>query len=38
MVSLDESPTQLFGEVRAPIPAEPGSLAVTTANIVATAP
>ena len=26
MVSFDESPTQLIGEVRRPIPAEPGQL------------
>jgi len=38
VVCFDESPTQLIGEVREPIPAKPGRLSVTTANIAATAP
>ena len=36
VVCFDESPTQLIGEVRQPIPAEPGSSNAMTANISAT--
>jgi hypothetical protein len=32
---FDESPTQLIGEVRQPIPAKPGNSSATTANIAA---
>ena len=38
VVCFDESPVQLIGEVRQPIPAEPGQLDVTIASTVATAP
>ena len=37
VVCFDESPTQLIGEVRQPIPPYRGSLSVTTTNIAATA-
>jgi hypothetical protein len=33
VVCFDESPTQLIGEVRTPIPAKPASLSATIANI-----
>jgi hypothetical protein len=32
VVCFDESPTQLIGEVRAPIPAQPGQLGASIAN------
>jgi hypothetical protein len=38
VVCFDESPVQLIGEVRQPIPAEPGHWNVTIASTVATAP
>ena len=37
VVCFDESPTQLIGEVRPPIPATPGRSSATTASIAATA-
>ena len=37
VVCFDESPVQLIGEVRQPIPAEPGQLNVTIASTAATA-
>lgn len=37
VVCFDESPTQLIGEVRQPVPPAPGSLSATTANIALTA-
>ena len=38
VVCFDESPIQLIGEVRQPIPAKPGQLCATTANIGAMEP
>ena len=38
VVCFDESPTQLIGEVREPIPPSRASSSATTANIAATAP
>ena len=38
VVCFDESPIQLIGEVRRPIPPEPGKSSATTANINATEP
>jgi len=38
VVCFDESPIQLIGEVRQPIPAEPGSSNDTTTSTAATAP